>query len=126
LTDRIAVLGAGGFLGSHLVPAFAARFEVEIEAIDHDLHKLELSHPRVRRIRARIEEPGLIDAITARCQTVVSLTALCNPSLYNTIPLEVIDGNYTHLVPLVKRCAEPRRKCTVGWRSIPTASVPRR
>ncbi|HEY2733765.1 MAG TPA: NAD-dependent epimerase/dehydratase family protein [Polyangiales bacterium] len=102
----MAVLGAGGFLGSHLVPAFAARFAGQIDAIDHDLHKLEFSHPRVHPMRARIEEPGLVDAITARCHTVVSLTALCNPALYNTVPLEVIDGNYTHLVPLVKRCAE--------------------
>jgi UDP-apiose/xylose synthase len=34
------------------------------------------------------------------------LTALCNPALYNTVPLEVIDANYTHLLPWVKRCAE--------------------
>ncbi|HEV3032934.1 MAG TPA: NAD-dependent epimerase/dehydratase family protein, partial [Polyangia bacterium] len=32
-------------------------------------------------------------------------TALCNPSLYNTRPLDVIDANYTDLVPLVKLCA---------------------
>ena len=36
---------------------------------------------------------------------VVSLTALCNPALYNTQPLEVIDASYTDLVPLVKLCA---------------------
>jgi UDP-apiose/xylose synthase len=103
---RMAVLGAGGFLGSHLVPAFAARFGCEIDAVDLDLHKLESTHPRVHPLRARIEEPGLVQAITERCQVVVSLTALCNPALYNTVPLEVIDGNYTHLVPLVQSCAE--------------------
>lgn len=103
---RMAVLGAGGFLGSHLVPAFAARFGCEIDAVDIDLHKLEGSHPRVHRLQARIEDPGVVQAITERCQVVVSLTALCNPSLYNTIPLEVIDGNYTHLVPLVRSCAQ--------------------
>jgi UDP-apiose/xylose synthase len=103
--SRMAVLGAGGFLGSHLVPAFAARFGCEIDAVDIDLHKLESTHPRVHPLRARIEEPGLVQALTERCQVVVSLTALCNPALYNTIPLEVIDGNYTHLVPLVQSCA---------------------
>src|ERR1700754_3566769 len=96
---RIAVLGAGGFLGSHLVPALAARFACEIDAVDRDLHKLEIRHPRVRRICAHIEDAGLIEEISRSCEVVLSLTALCNPSLYNTVPLEVIDGNYTHLVP---------------------------
>jgi UDP-apiose/xylose synthase len=39
---------------------------------------------------------------------VISLTALCNPSLYSTMPLEVIDASFTHLLPLVKLCAARR------------------
>ena len=38
---RIAVLGAGGFIGSHLVPALLARFGCEIDAVDVDFAKLE-------------------------------------------------------------------------------------
>jgi uncharacterized protein YbjT (DUF2867 family) len=37
---RIAVLGAGGFLGSHLVPALLARTEAEIDAVDVTFGKL--------------------------------------------------------------------------------------
>lgn len=103
---RIAVLGAGGFIGSHLVPALAQRWPCEIDAVDVDFRKLEFAGPRVHRIAARVEDPELIEALTARCDVVVSLTALCNPALYSTIPLAVIDANYTHLVPLVQRCAE--------------------
>lgn len=103
---RVAVLGAGGFIGSHLVPALLARFSCEIEAVDVDLTKLECRDARVQRIAARIETPGLVEAITERCQVVISLTALCNPAQYSTIPLEVIDASFTHLLPLVKRCAE--------------------
>ena len=44
--------------------------------------------------------------MTSRCQVVISLTALCNPAQYSTIPLEVIDASFTHLLPLVTRCAE--------------------
>jgi UDP-apiose/xylose synthase len=104
--NRIAVLGAGGFIGSHLVPALVRRFDCEIDAVDVDFRKLEGSTNGVHKIESRIEEPGLIDQVTARCEVVISLTALCNPALYTTIPLEVIDANYTHLVPWVGRCAE--------------------
>jgi UDP-apiose/xylose synthase len=102
---RIAVLGAGGFLGSHLVPALVARFGCEVIAVDVDLHKLETTSPCITPVRARIEEPGLVESITGNCELVISLTALCNPALYSTIPLEVIDASYTHLLPLVQACA---------------------
>jgi UDP-apiose/xylose synthase len=111
---RVAVLGAGGFLGSHLTAALLSRPDVEIDAVDLTFDKLApLPLPaerRLRRITARVDTPGLIEDVTKRCGTVVSMTALCNPSLYNTRPLEVIDANYTDLVPLVKACTARRRR----------------
>src|SRR3954468_14517758 len=86
---RIAVLGAGGFVGSHLVPRLAARPRTEIVAVDRDPEKLEGELPGVRRIEADIAAPGLLDELTRRADVVVSLTALCNPALYNTRPLDV-------------------------------------
>jgi UDP-apiose/xylose synthase len=41
---------------------------------------------------------------------VLSLTALCNPALYNTDPIAVIDANYTDLVPLVKLCSQHQKR----------------
>ncbi len=105
---RIAVLGAGGFLGSHIVPGLIERFGCHIDALDTDLRKLECRDERIHRIEGRVEDPRLVDAITARCSVVISLTALCNPAQYSTIPLQVIDANFTHLLPLVNRCAERR------------------
>jgi UDP-apiose/xylose synthase len=93
-------------LGSHLVPALLTAFDCEVEAVDIDFRKLETSDARVHRRVSRVEAPGLVDEITSRCDLVISLTALCNPALYSTMPLEVIDASYTHLVPLVARCSE--------------------
>jgi UDP-apiose/xylose synthase len=101
---RIAVLGAGGFLGSHLVSALLALEGCEVDAVDLTFAKLETADPRVRRIVARIDDRALIEEVVGRCHSVISLTALCNPALYNTTPLEVIDASYTHLLPLVERC----------------------
>jgi UDP-apiose/xylose synthase len=102
----IAVLGAGGFLGSHLVRGLLERFDCDIDAVDVDFEKLDVSAARLRKWRGRVEDSSVLDAVTAQADVVVSLTALCNPAQYSTIPLEVIDANFTHLLPVVKRCAE--------------------
>jgi len=102
------VLGAGGFLGSHIVPGLRARFDCTIDAVDIDLAKLELRDGAVQRIEGRVEDPSIVERVTRRADVVISLTALCNPALYSTIPLAVIDASFTHLLPLVERCAEKR------------------
>jgi len=70
---RIAVLGAGGFLGSHLVPALLSRFGATIDAVDVDFRKLDRTDPRIVTTRARVEEPQLVRDIVGRCDVVVSL-----------------------------------------------------
>jgi UDP-apiose/xylose synthase len=103
---RVAILGAGGFLGSHLVPALLARTSWSIDAVDVTFSKLPATPgDRVRRIEARIDRRGLLDELTAGCETIVSLTAICNPAVYNTDPLATIDASYTDLIPVVKACA---------------------
>ena len=109
MSERIAVLGAGGFIGSHLVPVLAARPGVTVDAVDVTFDKLAPDLKKVRRIRTSIGEPGVLEEIVATADVVISLTALCNPALYNTQPIEVIDANYTDLVPLVRLCAERGR-----------------
>lgn len=100
------MLGAGGFIGSHLVPALLSLPGVEIDAVDVDFRKLTAESPKLRRHVCRIDAPGLLDELVERCELVVSLTALCTPALYNTDPLAVIDASYTHLVPWVERCSK--------------------
>lgn len=104
---RLTVLGAGGFLGSHLVPEFLTRFDAcRVDAVDVDFTKLAGEHPRLRKLQGRVEDPALVREVTEHADVVLSLTALCNPAQYSTIPLEVIDASFTHLLPLVNRCAE--------------------
>lgn len=106
----VAVLGAGGFLGSHLVPALLAQPDLAVEAVDVDFRKLELQSPRLRKHRARVDEPGLLAGVVERSDVVLTLNALCTPALYNTNPLEVIDASFTDLVPVVQACAEAGKR----------------
>jgi UDP-apiose/xylose synthase len=106
---RIAVLGAGGFIGSHLVPRLLSELGATVEAVDLTFKKLAEELPGVTRVQASITDPDLLDGITERNDIIISLTALCNPALYNTRPIEVIDASYTDLVPLVRLCAQRRR-----------------
>jgi UDP-apiose/xylose synthase len=90
------------------VPAFLERFDCAIDAVDLDFDKLDCSDSRLRKLRGRVEDPRILAEATERADLVLSLTALCNPAQYSTIPLEVIDASFTHLLPLVKSCAERR------------------
>ncbi len=108
IPKRIAVLGAGGFLGSHLVPGLIERFGCQIDAVDLDLRKLEHEDERIRRVVASVAEPSVVSDVTRGADVVLSLTALCNPAQYSTIPLEVIDSSFTDLLPLVKECERRR------------------
>jgi UDP-apiose/xylose synthase len=130
---RIAVLGAGGFIGSHLVPRLYERLGATVDAVDVTFDKLAPGLPGVRRVQASITDPGLLEQLTSRADIVISLTALCNPALYNTRPLDVIDASYTDLVPLVRLCAQRSRwlvhlsTCEVyGRRALTAAGRPTR
>jgi UDP-apiose/xylose synthase len=105
-TASICVLGGGGFLGSHLVEALLRGGEASVTALDTSFAKLEAeAGPRLRLLEADISDPAALADAVGQSDVVLSLTALCNPALYSTQPLEVIDANYTHLVPLIERCA---------------------
>ncbi len=107
---RICVLGGGGFLGSHLVGALLEKTPFDVQALDLTFDKLKVESSRLDLIKADISAPGVVDEVVRRCGTIVSTTALCNPSQYNTMPLEVIHASFTHLVPLVELCVEHKRR----------------
>jgi UDP-apiose/xylose synthase len=127
------VLGGGGFLGSHLVAALLEQStRARVTVIDTTLDKLRPVpgdvEGRLELVQASIQEPGILEDAVAGCDLVLSLTALCNPALYNTRPQEVIEANFTHLVPLVELCTVHRRwlihfsTCEVYGKSQPGAA----
>ncbi|MBI3180628.1 MAG: NAD-dependent epimerase/dehydratase family protein [Myxococcales bacterium] len=106
----IAVLGAGGFLGSHLVEGILEKTGHRVIAVDRTLRKLAVRSPRLTLLESALGEPGLLRKVVAESEVVVSMTALCNPALYNTRPVEVIHASFTDLVPLVDLCTSAHRR----------------
>jgi UDP-apiose/xylose synthase len=104
LPERIAVLG--GFLGSPLTEALL-NCGAQVVVLDRCFDKLgrdTMDRPRLRCVTGSVDDAALLETAVDGCDVVVSMTALCNPSLYNTVPHDVIRANFLDLLPLVELC----------------------
>lgn len=104
-SENITILGGGGFLGSHLARALLDGSGCLVRVVDRSMDKLPETHPRLEKIEASINDGDLVDDVVGWSDIIVSATAICNPAVYNTDPTAVIHANFTHIEPLVRRCA---------------------
>jgi UDP-apiose/xylose synthase len=103
---KILILGAGGFIGSHLVEHLVARGNYEVVALDVSSEKLadidatrfEFHQHDIRR------DGGLLDRLVRAADVVVDLIAYANPSLYVSAPLEVFELNFLRNLEIAKSC----------------------
>jgi UDP-apiose/xylose synthase len=116
---KIALLGAGGFIGSHLVGHLLAEGEHELVGVDRTDEKLvevlagapAAATSRWTFHRADIRyEADILEAVVRGADLVVDLIAHANPSLYVSSPLEVFDLNFVQNLDVAKRCAEYGRR----------------
>ena len=104
---KITILGAGGFIGSHLVDHLLARGEHEVVGLDVADEKLNGSrhHPGLSFHLADIRSaPELVDELISRSDIVFDLVAYANPSLYVTSPVEVFDLNFMQNLRIAQSC----------------------
>lgn len=105
----IALVGAGGFVGSHLLRAILQRTDWNVLAVDVDFHRLRDlvtdAASRVEFLEADMAIPEVIRKIS-QCETVVNLAAICTPSRYMDEAQAVIESNFTHPAALARACAE--------------------
>jgi UDP-apiose/xylose synthase len=103
---EIAILGAGGFIGSHLVEHLVADGRHHVVAVDVTRDKLSgisdgaftFRSCDVRRDRA------LVEAVIRDADLVVDLIAHANPSLYVTSPIEVFELNFLQNLDIARLC----------------------
>jgi len=106
LPERVAVVGCGGFIGSHLVERLL-NLGVEVDGWDLEVHRLVhlFSHPKFHFQQSDYSKPDALQAI-AKHQVVIHLAAICTPGLYNTEDQRVIHSNFTHPAQLADACAQ--------------------
>jgi UDP-apiose/xylose synthase len=109
---KITILGAGGFIGSHMVEHLLAQGRHEVHGLDLWSEKLDgiggsafqFHCADVRR------ESQLVEHLIASSDVVVDLVAYANPSMYVTEPLEVFDLNFLQNLHIAKLCVAHRKR----------------
>jgi UDP-apiose/xylose synthase len=127
---QILITGCAGFIGSHLVERLLSTTDCRIIGIDTASTKIEelLTNDRLLFIQSDVYSCAQLDEYVRGSDVVISLAALCNPSMYNTIPINVIENNFSHPSALVKLCAEHGKRlihfstCEVYGRTIASYS----
>ena len=103
----VAIVGCGGFIGSHLLDAVLERTRWRVLGVDLDFYRLQhrLNHERCEFLCADLADTAVVERI-ARCPLVVNLAAICTPSRYMGEACEVIRSNYDHPAALAEACAK--------------------
>ncbi len=100
---KILLLGAGGFIGSHLVEHLLERGEHEIVGVDITAEKLEgISGSAFTFHELDIHE--VPDDLVRESDVVVDLIAYANPSIYVEAPLSVYQLNFEANMRIVHHC----------------------
>ena len=107
---HVAVLGAGGFVGSHIVDRLLAEGET-VTGLDREDTKLDTDRPGLTFHRMDVrDDPSLVDEVIARTDVVVDLVAYANPSIYVKAPLDVFDVNFRTNLDIAERCVAHGRR----------------
>ncbi|KAK1300604.1 hypothetical protein QJS10_CPB13g00819 [Acorus calamus] len=116
---KICMIGAGGFIGSHLCEKLMSETDHEVVAVDvyNDKirHLLEPSghHPWSSRIsfhRLNIKHDPRLEGLIKSSDLTINLAAICTPADYNTRPLDTIYSNFIDALPVVKYCSENQKR----------------
>ena len=103
----VAVVGCGGFIGSHLLRAIFERTCWRVFGVDLDSYRIQehLANPRFEFLSADLADSDVVDRL-AKFPVVVNLAAICTPGRYMAEAAEVIRSNYDHPAALADACAK--------------------
>jgi len=103
----VAVVGCGGFIGSHLLQAILCRTQWRVFGVDLDFYRIQdkLNDERCEFLCGDLADVAVVERI-AQFPVVVNLAAICTPSRYMAESATVIRSNYDHPAALADACAK--------------------
>ena len=100
---QILILGAGGFIGSHLVEHLLERGEHSITGLDITDEKLAgIDGPAFTFVKADVRD--FPEELIREAEVVIDLISYANPSIYVESPLDVFELNFTTNLAVVDAC----------------------
>lgn len=110
---KVLILGANGFIGSHLSETILAQKEWEVVAADLAQDKLTncIGNPRFHFNICDItkDKQWVTDQIK-QCDVVLPLVAIATPAMYVQNPLRVFELDFEANLSIVRECAEYKKR----------------
>jgi UDP-apiose/xylose synthase len=109
---EIAVIGAGGFLGKHLIEHLLAHGRYQVLGVDASGEGLAAPSPGgLTFYQADVRHaPDVLEQVIRRACVVVDLIAYGNPGMYVTGPLDVFETHFLPSLEVAKLCIRHRRR----------------
>lgn len=109
---KVLILGANGFIGSHLSEAILAKTDWQIVAMDLTQDKIAdcLSYPRFHFVQGDIvAEKEWVNAQIKECDVVLPLVAIAQPAVYVQDPLRVFSLDFEANLAIIRECAAAKK-----------------
>ncbi len=116
MTTKILILGAAGFIGSHLCEHILTHTDWTI--VGFDLHSDNIAHllnnPRLTFRTGNIfsDQVWIKDAV-AHADVVLPLVAIANPALYVKDPLRVFELDFEANLQIIRWCVEFQKRVII-------------
>ncbi len=110
---KVLILGANGFIGSALTESILAKTDWEVFGMDIADNKLDavLGKPRFKFVEGDITiNKEWIEYHVRKCDVIVPLVAIANPTQYVKNPLRVFELDFEANLAIVRLCAKYNKR----------------
>ncbi len=110
---KILILGANGFIGSHLSEGILANTDWQIDAMDLTTDKLEtcLGKPKFNFFQGDMTvHKDWINEHMQQCDVVLPLAAIATPATYVQNPLRIFELDFEANIEIVRQCVRLKKR----------------